>query len=62
MNCVVPAFAGAGTKTVLAIGHGFGTAIFNTISVIFGVIGLFILSFGVTAGAIVYLIVKKPKT
>ncbi len=50
-----------GVKTVLAVGQGFGAEIFNTISFVFAIISIFIISFGASAAAVVYLIVKKPK-
>jgi hypothetical protein len=59
LNCSYPEPERRGMKTVFAIGQGFGASIFNTISYIFTIIAIFIVSFGASAAAIVYLIVKK---
>jgi len=61
LSCLFPGAESGGAKTVLAIGQGFGREIFNTISFVFMIIAIFVISFGASAAAIVYLIVKKPK-
>lgn len=61
LKCAYEDPAMRGARTVIAIGKGFGGAIFNMISYIFAIISLFIVSFGLSAAAFVYLIVKKPK-
>lgn len=61
MNCSYQGPGREGVRTVIAIGRGFGGAIFNMISYIFAIISIFIVSFGISAAAFVYLIVKKPK-
>lgn len=57
--CGYPADGYDGPSTVLAIGHGFGEEIFQTIFFIFGIILIFIISFGTSAGLIVYIVIKK---
>lgn len=61
LRCDFPSGGHEGPRTVLAIGQGFGKEIFQTIFFIFGIILIFIVSFGATAGAIVYIAIKKPK-
>jgi hypothetical protein len=58
-GCLFPGAESKETKTVLAIGQGFGEEIFNMIFLIFGIVSIFIVSFSITTGVIVYLIVKK---
>ena len=60
LSCLFPEARSSETKTVLAIGQGFGAEIFNTISYIFTIIAIFMVSFAASAAAIIYLIVKKP--
>lgn len=61
ISCGFPEAQQGGVRTVLAVGQGFGAEIFNTISLVFAIISIFIISFGASVAAIVYLIVKKPK-